>query len=389
MSRLDELIQQLCPDGVNYSKLDCLLDYEQPTKYIVRSTEYDASYDVPVLTAGQSFILGYTDETDNIYIADKEKPVIIFDDFTTSFHWVDFNFKVKSSAMKMLFPKSSDFSFRYVYYAMCCIGFIPSDHARHWISKYSQFEIPLPPLPVQEEIVRILDKFTQVTAELKAELKARKDEYDYYRNQLLTFDASRTDVEWKKISDICSNICSGGTPSTSHEEYYHGNIPWLRTQEVDWKEIYDTEVKITEDAIANSSAKIIPANCVIVAMYGATAAKVAINRIPLSTNQACCNLEVDSSKALVKYVYQWFCKEYNKLKSMGEGSQNNINGKKVKDYPIPIPPLAEQQRIVDILDRFEKLTNDMTEGIPAEIEATQQMYEYYRDKLLTFKKKED
>ena len=96
MKTLNELIEQLCPDGVVYRKLDELLDYEQPTPYIVESTEYSPDYPTPVLTAGQSFILGYTDETSGIYEASKERPTIIFDDFTTSVHWVDFNFKVKS-----------------------------------------------------------------------------------------------------------------------------------------------------------------------------------------------------------------------------------------------------------------------------------------------------
>jgi len=122
-------------------------------------------------------------------------------------------------------------------------------------------------------------------------------------------------------------------------------------------------------------------------MYGATAAKVAINRIPLCTNQACCNLEINENIALVKFVYQWLCKEYEKLKALGEGSQHNINAKKVRSYPIPIPPLSEQQRIVDILDRFEALTTDLQSGLPAEIEARRKQYEYYREKLLTFKRK--
>ena len=184
----------------------------------------------------------------------------------------------------------------------------------------------------------------------------------------------------KTIKDVCRKICSGGTPSTSKHEYYGGSIPWLRTQEVDWKEIYDTEIKITEEAIANSSAKIIPANCVIVAMYGATAAKVAINKISLSTNQACCNLEIDFQKALYKYVFHWLCKEYLNLKSMGEGSQNNINGQKVKDYPIPIPPLSDQQRIVSILDTFEA----SIQNLEAQLSQREKQYEYYRNKLLTF-----
>ena len=184
----------------------------------------------------------------------------------------------------------------------------------------------------------------------------------------------------KTIKDVCRKICSGGTPSTSKHEYYGGSIPWLRTQEVDWKEIYDTEIKITEEAIAHSSAKIIPANCVIVAMYGATAAKVAINKIPVSTNQACCNLEIDPQKALYKYVFHWLCKEYQNLKAMGEGSQNNINGQKVKDYPIPVPPLSEQQQIVDILDKFEA----SIQNLEAQLSQREKQYEYYRNKLLTF-----
>ena len=179
---LRSLISQFCPNGVSYMKLDDLLDYEQPSKYIVHSTEYDDSYSTPVLTAGQSFILGYTDEEDGHYLASKEKPVIIFDDFTTGSHWVDFEFKVKSSAMKMLRPKRSDIDFRYVYHAMSNIRFEPGTHARHWISIYSQFEIPVPPLEVQRKIAQLLDNFTELTAELTA----RKQQYEYYRNKILT-----------------------------------------------------------------------------------------------------------------------------------------------------------------------------------------------------------
>lgn len=184
---LEQLIAELCPNGVEFKKLGDILDYEQPIKYIVKSTDYVES-GFPVLTAGQSFILGYTDEIDGVYSASEEDPVIIFDDFTTSFHWVDFDFKVKSSAMKMLKPKDSiDTNFRFIYYAMKCIKFEVGEHSRHWISKYSQIEIPVPPLAVQEKIVEILDNFTALTAELQAELQARQQQYEYYRNHLLSF----------------------------------------------------------------------------------------------------------------------------------------------------------------------------------------------------------
>lgn len=186
-SIISSMIEELCPDGVDYLKLDDLLDYEQPTKYIVSSTEYDDSYETPVLTAGQSFILGYTNEEDGHYMASEENPVIIFDDFTTNSHWVDFEFKVKSSAMKMLTPKRKDVDFRYVYYAMSNIFFEPGTHARHWISIYSQFKVPVPPIEIQREIVKALDNFTRLSSKLSEELSYREKQYEHYKNVLLKF----------------------------------------------------------------------------------------------------------------------------------------------------------------------------------------------------------
>ena len=190
------------------------------------------------------------------------------------------------------------------------------------------------------------------------------------------------------IEDVCVKVSSGGTPTSSNSSYYGGDIPWLRTQEVDWTDITDTEIKITEEGLNNSSAKWIEKDCVIVAMYGATAGKVAINKIPLTTNQACCNLQINSEIALYRYVYYWLTNEYENIKALGQGSQSNINANIVKSYPITLPSLQEQKRIVDILDRFYKITNDISDGLPAEIEMRKQQYKYYRDKLLAFKERE-
>lgn len=187
MIKLDELIKESCPSGVEYQKIDNAVEYEQPTKYIVTSTDYNDCEGTPVLTAGQTFILGYTNEKDGIYAASKEKPVIIFDDFTGAFKWVDFPFKVKSSAMKMLTAKKDVAILRYIYHCMGHLDFSSSEHKRLWIGIYSEFQIPVPPIPVQEEIVRILDSFTELTAELAAELAARKKQYEYYRDKLLSF----------------------------------------------------------------------------------------------------------------------------------------------------------------------------------------------------------
>ena len=184
MSKLEKIIAELCPDGVEYVALESLVEYEQPTKYIVKSTNYSDEYQTPVLTAGQSFVLGYTNETEGIYHASKKTPVIIFDDFTAAFKWVDFQFKVKSSAMKILQVKSEKTFLRYIYHIMGKIGYSSDEHKRLWISSYSALKVPVPPLEVQREIVRVLDSFTLLTAELTAELTARKKQYDFYRNEL-------------------------------------------------------------------------------------------------------------------------------------------------------------------------------------------------------------
>ena len=193
MSYLDKLL-----DGaeVAWVPLGEVTQYDQPTKYRVKSQNYDDTFETPVLTAGKTFILGYTNETDGINQA-SENPVIIFDDFTTANKWVDFNFKVKSSAMKMI--SSSDdkrFILKYIYYWLNTLpsGLIDGDHKRQWISNFCNKKIPIPcpddpkkSLEIQGEIVRILDAFTELTAELTAELTMREKQYNYYRDLLLNF----------------------------------------------------------------------------------------------------------------------------------------------------------------------------------------------------------
>lgn len=159
-----------------------------------------------------------------------------------------------------------------------------------------------------------------------------------------------------RIGDLCSRVTSGGTPSTKHAEYYGGSIPWLRTQEVDFNRITDTEVKITEEGLKNSSAKWIPANAVIVAMYGATAGRIAIAKVPLTTNQACCNLIVDPQKADYRYVYYALMHNYVELSGRAKGSaQTNLNAGLVKEFEIPDFDLPTQKRIADILSAYDDL----------------------------------
>lgn len=139
-------------DAWEQHKLGELLKYEQPTKYMVKSTDYDDKFETPVLTAGQSFILGYTDETDGIKEASSDNPVIIFDDFTTSSHYVGFPFKVKSSAMKLLSLVSDVDDFYFVYNVLSNLNYTPQSHERHWISKFSGFNVFVPKHDEQKSI---------------------------------------------------------------------------------------------------------------------------------------------------------------------------------------------------------------------------------------------
>lgn len=195
------------------------------------------------------------------------------------------------------------------------------------------------------------------------------------------------EVEWKALGDVSLKISSGGTPRTGVAEYYGGDIPWLRTQEVDFGEIWDTGVKITEAGLKSSSANWIPANCVIVAMYGATVGKIGINKIPMTTNQACANIQLADNVANYRYVFHFLLSQYEYIKSLGAGSQTNINAGIVKKLQIPIPcpdnpekSLAIQAEIVRILDAFTAMTAELT----AELNMRKKQYNYYRDQLLSF-----
>lgn len=165
-------------------------------------------------------------------------------------------------------------------------------------------------------------------------------------------------MRWEPASldSLCSHTFSGGTPSTVNDAYYGGDIPWLRTQEVIFGRIFDTEIKISEAGLKNSSAKWVPEKSVIVAMYGNSAGRSAINEIPLTTNQACCNLVIDPDKADYRYVFYALLRSYEALKGLSRGAaQNNLNAAQVKAFTIPAPSVQVQRNIGDILSAYDDL----------------------------------
>ena len=186
------------------------------------------------------------------------------------------------------------------------------------------------------------------------------------------------EMRTKKLEDICLKICSGGTPSSKVADYYNPpTIPWLTTSEVNYSCIYTTKKSISENGLNNSSAKLIPINSVIVAMYGQgnTAGRVAINKIPLATNQACCNLIINPELADYRFVFYALSAKYNELVALKNGgAQPNLNAKKIREFEIPFPTHNIQGQIADILSAYDDMIDNCKQQIALLEEAAQRLY---------------
>ena len=376
-----------CP--VEWKELGEVVDYEQPTKYIVSSKSYADSYEIPVLTAGQSFILGYTNEKDGIYHASKNNPVIIFDDFTTSKQWVDFKFKVKSSAMKMLTIKDefkNEVLLRYVWHYLGTITYKPDQHGRQWIGTYSKFLVPIPPLKLQEKIVQILDKFTDYVTELTSELTSRKKQYSFYRDKLLSFEDEIYQVEWKSLSEIAKDFGRGKSKHRPRNDarLYGGDIPFIQTGDIreagKWIENYSQ----TYSAFGLQQSKQWEKGtlCITIA---ANIAETGLLGFDACFPDSIIGFVANPKFAITEYVYYYLnsIKDYLANKSYGS-AQDNLNLSSFSSLKIPVPSLEIQSRIVQVLDNFDTVCHDLNIGLPKEIELRQKQYEYFRDKLLTF-----
>ena len=257
------------------------------------------------------------------------------------------------------------------------------------------FKVPIPSpdnpeksLAIQSEIVRILDKFTALTAELTAELNMRKKQYNYYRDQLLSFKEG--EVNWTTLgNEELFHICAGGTPSKSKAEYWdNGSIPWLKSESCNNESVYFAKDFISELGLKKSTAKLLPKNTTLIALVGATIFKTAFLEFEATTNQNIASIKSTKENIITdKFIFYFLTNLYNTLKSEMR-NYGMLNLTNLRQFRIPIPCIAEQKRIVSILDKFDTLTNSITEGLPREIELRQKQYEYYRDLLLSFPKPE-
>ena len=388
MSKLERLIQQYCPDGVEYVKLDSVANICRGTR-VVKSQLSDKGYPVyqncltPMgyfersnCNAGITFVIcggaagnvGYTDV--ECWAADDCE-------FIIGGHQV-IN--------------------RYIYYyLMTKQNYLLSKVRKASIPRLSpsiikDLEIPLPPLPVQEEIVRILDAFTELQAELQAELQKRKQQYNYYLDNLLSFNSEgQAEVRWMKLKDVATQWYRGA--GIKREEVSEDGMPCIR-----YGEIHTTYNIWFDDCISHTdeskqvSRKYAEKGDILFAItsedipfVGNSVAYLGDERILVGGDIVVMKHNQDP-----KYM-AYALSTSDAIKQKGKGKVKSkvvhTNVPSLQEIVIPIPSMTEQKRIASILDMFDTLTNDLAAGLPAEIEKRRQQYEYYRDKLLTFKRK--
>ena len=396
------------PESWIVCRLDEVLDYEQPTRYIVESTEYNDNFITPVLTAGKSFIIGYTDELQGIY---SKLPVIIFDDFTTDSKFVDFKFKVKSSAMKILRTNHTDI--KYLFYLLQTIECNNTTHKRYWISDYSHRIIPLPPLAEQRRIVAAIESafavideiernkcdllaavaaakskilslaisgklvpqdpndepasvlLERIRAEKERLIKEGKIKRDKNESKITTSDSSHYEKlpmgwEFTTFESVCEIYMGNSINEAEKKRKYLGQqigLPYIGTKDVsNENEIdYENGVKIPD----YNEFRIAPPFSALLCVEGGSAGrKIAItNKEVCFGNKLCC-----FTTKLINSYFIYYYLQTAEFKEVFKSSINGIIGgvsvNKLKELLLPLPPLAEQHRIVAAVEaRFEILNS--------------------------------
>ena len=381
-SKIEKLIAELCPNGVEYRELGEVisLEYGKPLKGNNRN-----SGEFPVL--GSNGRVGFH----NSFVVNGPCLIIGRKGSAGALVWEEKNcYPIDTTFfVKLIYDK---LDLKYLFHKLSTLqltdkkqdGGVPGINRNN----VYKIEIPIPPLAIQHEIVNILDTFTTLEAELEAELEARKKQYEYYRDELLTFG---DDVEWKTLGEVGQFVRGNGLPKSDFTEsgvgcIHYGQIYTYYGTFTDRTKSFvspETAKKLQKvhknDLIITNTSENIEDVCKTVVWLG--------NDEIVTGGHASIFKHNENPKYLAYYTQtQMFFDEKRKL---AKGTKViDVSAKDLAKIKIPIPPLAEQERIVAILDQFDALVNDISVGLPAELQARRKQYEYYRNKLLTFKEKQ-
>lgn len=419
MSKLDELIRELCPDGVEYKTLgeiavdiyrgagitrdQVTVDGTPCVRYGEIYTTYGVWFDKCVSHTDEAKLTSkkYFEYGDVLFAITGES----VDDIAKCCAYIGHEKCLAGGDIVVLKHNQDP---KYLSYVLATTdarqqkskGKVKSKVVHSSVPAIREIKVPIPPIEIQREIVRILDDYTENIVELQnqltAEITARQKQYEFYRDKLLTFDVLRAgtiDFDREilcRIADL-GKWSGGKTPSMAEKKYWEsGTIPWVSSKDVKQPILSDTIDHITNAAVDEASMTVYPAGSVaIVTRSGILRHTFPVTYIPFETtvNQDIKILVTKEgiSSRYVSHALQAYGESIRRTTKKQGGTVDSLDFQKVLAYKIPVPPLDVQNRIVNVLDNFEKICSDLNIGLPAEIEARQKQYEYYRDKLLTFK----
>ena len=413
MSRLAELIEKLCPDGVEYRPLGEIgsfvrggglqkTDFVKHGKPCVHYGQIHTRFGifteeaVASVSDAQYERLKRADHGDLLIATTSEDDEAV----GKATAWLGSG-EVAISGDMFYFRHSLDPKYVSYFFASSLFQeqkrpYLTGAKVRRISEKgLSRVRIPVPPLEVQREIVRILDQFTTLEAELEAELEARRTQYEHYRNHLLSYEslASRGSVRWIPLREL-GVWSGGGTPSKSRGDYWNeGNIPWVTPKDMRSSKIHNSMMNVTDRAVRESNIKLIEAPSIALVVRSSILQHtfpVAQIDVDATFNQDMKVLVVDPDRFEHRYIYYALSANGQEILSQTSkqgGSVNSLVVPQLMDFGIPVPEIDEQRRIADLLDRFDALVNDISSGLPAEIAARRAQYEHYRDRLLSFPEK--
>lgn len=376
MSKIEELIAQYCPDGVEFVELGSICDIKTGKGITKKDASEGGEY--PIISGGKE-PMGYY-KTFN-----RKGNCVTISRVGANAGFISFiekNFYLNDKCFSILLKSETNIS-KYLFYYLKSIeskiidlqseGGVPTINT----TKVAGIQVIIPPLPVQEEIVNILDKFTALDAELDAELDARTRQYEYYRNQLLAFEGK--DVEWKTLGEIgkvsmCKRIFKDETTTLGEIPFYKIGTFGKEPNAFISKELFNYYKK------RFSYPKI---GDILISASGTIGRTVIFDGKP-SYFQDSNIVWIDNNEEYVKNKFLFHYYKIIKWQTDTGGVISRLYNDNIKKAKIPVPSLEEQERIVSILDKFDALVNDISVGLPAEIQARKQQYEYYRGKLLMF-----
>ena len=364
--RFKEFVEEWNPE-----KLSNILDYERPDNYIVKDTNY-LKAGTAVLTANKSFILGYTQETEGIC---NDIPVIIFDDFTVDNKYVNFPFKVKSSAIKILRPRGKD-NLKFIFELMSLIQYDANEHKRYYISAYQNLTVLIPKIPEQQKIASCLSSLDEVITGEKQKLELLKAHKKGLLQQLfpqegetvpkLRFKEFEESGEWevKRLNEI-GEFTGGGTPSKSNESFWIGDIPWISSSDIEEESIHSVKVNryISKEALISSATKIVSANSILlVSRVGV--GKLAITLTPICTSQDFTNFTPTKENL----IFLAYCLKNQKGNLLGFSQGMAIKGftkDDISNLDVAIPSINEQEKIAACLSSLDDLLTAQVQKLSA------------------------